>query len=63
MTDETGLQVSDVHYNPVTVNEAVGTIFLGILALILLAALLRAQARCRELLRKFSSEHQEARIE
>lgn len=50
MTDEEGTQIHDVHYNPVTVGEAIGTLFLGILALILLLALLRAQAHNRKLL-------------
>lgn len=46
------------HYNPVTVtvSEAVGTSFLGLLALILLIALLRSQARNRELLRQIAGE-------
>ncbi|MDX1663209.1 MAG: hypothetical protein R3272_05400 [Candidatus Promineifilaceae bacterium] len=43
------------HYNPVTVNETVGTIFLGVLSLVLLIALLRAQARNRALLRERDS--------
>jgi hypothetical protein len=37
-------------YNPVEVIDTVGSIFLGILAVILLVALLRAQARNRALL-------------
>jgi hypothetical protein len=38
------------HYNPVKVIDTVGSAFLGILAIILLVALLRAQARNRALL-------------
>lgn len=40
------------NYNPVTVtiNEAAGVLVLGVLALILLMALLRSQARHRKLL-------------
>ena len=46
------------HYNPVdvTVSEAVGTTFLGLFTLILLIALLRSQARNRELLRQLARE-------
>jgi len=36
-------------FSPVTVTEATGATFLGIIALILLIALLRAQARNRQL--------------
>lgn len=44
------------HYNPVevTVGEAIGTAFLGLLALSLLIALLRAQARNRKLQRQLA---------
>jgi hypothetical protein len=38
------------HYNPVTVSDTVGTMLLGVIALVLLIALLRAQARNRSLL-------------
>ena len=38
------------HYNPVNVSDALGALMLGILALILLVALLRCQARNRKLL-------------
>ena len=46
------------HYNPVDVamRETVGTSFLGLLALILLIALLRSQARNRELLQKLAGD-------
>lgn len=46
------------HYNPVrvTVGEAIGTILLGLLAILLLLALLRSQARNRELLRRLAGE-------
>ena len=46
------------HYNPVdaTVSEAVGTTFLALLALLLLIALLRSQARHRRLLRQLARE-------
>jgi hypothetical protein len=37
-------------YNPVNVNDSLGVIVLGSLAIILLIALLRAQARNRKLL-------------
>lgn len=37
------------HYNPVHVQETIGTIFLGILAIILLIALLRSRARVQQL--------------
>ncbi len=37
------------HYNPVKVIDTVGSVFLGLIALILLVALLRAQARNRAL--------------
>ena len=44
------------NYNPVMVtsNDTIGTLLLGILALILLIALLRAQARNRRLLAKLA---------
>ena len=38
------------HYNPVNVSEGLGVILMGTFALALLVALLRAQARNRELL-------------
>lgn len=46
------------HYNPVTVDvkEATGTAFLGILALILLIALLYAQWQNRKLLAQLRGE-------
>lgn len=40
------------HENPVIVNEALGTIFLGLLSLVLLIALLRSEAARRRLLRQ-----------
>ena len=40
------------HYNPVTINEALGTTFLGLMCLVLLVALLRSEARHRRLLRE-----------
>jgi hypothetical protein len=42
--------VAPGHYNPITVTETVGASFLGLLALILLIAFLRAEARYRALL-------------
>lgn len=44
------------HYNPVAVTDTLGTIFLGTIVFILLIALLRAQARNRELLARLSRE-------
>jgi hypothetical protein len=46
------------HYNPVTnkMIDTVGAIFLGVLALILLIALLRAQARNRALVAQLSQQ-------
>jgi hypothetical protein len=38
------------HYNPINVSDVLGATMLGILALILLVALLRCQARNRKLL-------------
>lgn len=43
------------HENPVIVNEALGTIFLGLLSLALLVALLRSEAAQRRLLRKMAA--------
>jgi hypothetical protein len=50
MTEEKSVMPYDVHYNPVTVSEAIGTMALGLLALILLVSLLRAQGRNRRLM-------------
>jgi hypothetical protein len=56
MTDQQGQSDSGAQvreheqFNPVQVSDSVGAIFLGLLALILLGALLRAQARNRRLL-------------
>lgn len=46
------------HYNPVDVamRETIGTTFLGLLALVLLIALLRSQARNRRLLRQVAGD-------
>lgn len=63
MTEEKGLRPEHAHYNPVTVTDAIGAIFLGILALILMLALLRAQARNRKLLDQLYTARQEARAE
>lgn len=43
-------------YSPVNINasEAIGSLFLGVLALVLLIALLRAEARNRRLLSQLS---------
>jgi hypothetical protein len=49
MAEEAGFWIQDANYNPVTVSEALGTLFLGVLSLVLLVALLRAQARNRKL--------------
>lgn len=59
MTEERGFLPQDMHYNPVTVTEAIGTMALGILALILLLALLRAQGRNRKLLTQLHRARQE----
>lgn len=42
------------HYNPVKVIDSLGAIFLGTLAIILLIALLRAQARNRALIARLA---------
>ena len=42
------------NYNPVSVSDTVGTMLLGIIALVLLVALLRAQARNRSLVAQLS---------
>ena len=49
------------HYNPVSVNtsEAVGTVSLAVIALILLFALLRSQRRIRELQEQQGREAEE----
>jgi hypothetical protein len=60
MTEEAQSRIYDIQYNVVTVGEAIGTIFLGILSLVLLVAFLRAQARNQKLL---SELHQEAHNE
>jgi hypothetical protein len=44
------------HYNPVTVSETVGTMLLGIMAIVLLIALLRAQARNRSLVTQLAKQ-------
>jgi hypothetical protein len=46
------------HYNPVNVHlrNSLGTLILGILSVMMLAALLRAQARNRELLTRLLKE-------
>lgn len=55
-TEEQPLTIK--HYNPVnvTMGEAVGTIMLGLVALFLLIALLRSQARNRKLLQRLDGE-------
>lgn len=63
MTDKEDTRIHDVHYNPVNVGEAVGTLFLGILALVLLVALLRAQAHNRKLLDERASARRMAQGE
>lgn len=60
MREERGFTPQDMHYNPVTVTEAIGTMALGVLALILLLALLRAQGRNRKLLSQLHQARQEA---
>jgi hypothetical protein len=50
MTEEKSVIPDTMHYNPVTVTEAIGTMALGLLALILLLSLLRAQGRNRRLM-------------
>lgn len=54
MADKSGYD----HYNPVRVEaiDTVGVIIVGILALILLVALLRAQARNRALIARLSQQ-------
>jgi len=48
------------HYNPISVDtkEATGTAFLGVLAIILLLALLRAQRQNRELVMKLARQEE-----
>ncbi len=46
------------HYNPVTVDSTAGLIFMFILAAALLAALLRSEARNRELMAKLAQLNQ-----
>jgi hypothetical protein len=60
MTEERDLLPQGMHYNPVTVTEAIGTMALGLMALILLLALLRAQGRNRKLLSQLHRARQEA---
>lgn len=54
--DEQSLTIK--HYNPVdvSVGEAIGTIMIGLVALFLLIALLRSQARNRKLLHRLARE-------
>jgi hypothetical protein len=59
MTEERSVIPNDVHYNPVTVSEAIGTMVLGLLALILLVSLLRAQGRNRRLMGQLHRARQE----
>jgi len=63
MTEETQSRIYDIQYNAMTIGEALGTIFLGILSLVLLVAFLRAQARNQKLLNELSLAHQEAHNE
>jgi hypothetical protein len=58
LTKSSGLEPLKMHshYNPVKVIDTVGSIFLGMIALILLLALLRAQARNRALLAELLDE-------
>lgn len=44
------------HENPVIVNEALGTIFLGLLSLVLLVALLRSEGARRRLLGQMAAD-------
>jgi hypothetical protein len=46
------------HYNPVRVSDTVGTFILGLIALVLLIALLRSQGRNRRLLIQLAEEAQ-----
>ena len=63
MTEEQASRPGHSHYNPVSVNDTVGAVVLGVLALVLLLALLRAQARYRELLEQVSAARAEAQAE
>lgn len=63
MTEERAIRPEHSHYNPVNVSDTVGAIFLGILALSLLLALLRAQARNRRLMDRLSAASQEIEAE
>lgn len=60
MADERNFRPEDIHYNPVTVSEAIGTMAVGILALILLVSLLRAEGRNRRLLNQLYTARREA---
>lgn len=53
------------NYNPVTitVQESVGILVLGVLALVLLGALLRSQARHRKLLAHLAGVEEESKEE
>jgi hypothetical protein len=57
-SDETKVDRGVYHYNPVEPRELVGTSFLGVLVIILLFALLRSQARVRDLLQQKSASQQ-----
>jgi hypothetical protein len=46
------------HYNPVSVSDTVGTLILGLFALLLLIALLRSQGRNRRLLVQLAEKGQ-----
>jgi len=53
---EYGKQHIHGHYNPVHVQDTVGTIILGVITLVLLIALLRSQARNRKLIFHLSKQ-------
>jgi len=63
MTEEAQSRIYDIQYNVVTIGEAIGTIFLGILSLVLLVAFLRAQARNQKLLNELSLAQRKAHNE
>jgi hypothetical protein len=63
MTEERTSRSEHSHYNPVNVSDTVGAVFLGILALSLLLALLRAQAHNRRLMEQLSAACQETGAE
>jgi hypothetical protein len=57
-TPQAGGYRTNYTFSPVTVTDTVGTTYLGLLALLLTIALLRALARNRQLERKLLETHE-----